>query len=128
MSRNEIDAILKAVDEMCEAHKQGIKGILLSVDANATVTGKELKVIKEHLEEQSVSIKKLWDDNEKGKEVVKDYKKHKEKDHPASKFVVWIKEKWYWALLIFFVVELILEIIFNIFGVRKLAEIIWGKI
>ena len=120
--------IVDGLSEITEAQKIQTQGILKCIEANAIVTNSELSAIKDHLARQNHSIEKLWIDNEKGRKAVAEFRQHKEKDHPASKLLNWAQKRWYVVIIIFFVVELFLEILFSSIGIKTIVKQIWDKL
>lgn len=125
MSKAEYDVIIQAIEQTCEAHQQGIRGILASIDANATITNSELKAIKDHLGELNGSVARLKEDNIKGRDIAKDYLAHKAKH---DKRWEWAKKNW-WLLTLFGLTFLTLVIaIYDTFGIRKLIAMVFDKL
>ena len=130
MSNEEL--ILDSIHEMCEAHKMAIKGIQLNIEATATVQGKDIAAIKEHLEKQNDSIEKLWTESDARQLVVdefKDFKRDTVKElEKRAKVVGTIKKKWYLIALGLIIFTAIVNLLLEIFGVRTLIEFFINKI
>jgi len=118
MSKGEYNIILQAIEQTCNAHKEGIKSVLLSVEANAIVFGKDLKDIKDHLGELNGTVAELKRESDKRALVVAEFREH-------QKFGQWCKRNW-WVLSLLFIgsVTLIFVVLerFGLIGVLEAVK------
>lgn len=128
MSEETEALILQTVKEMCEAHREGIRGVQLNIEASQTVTGMQLKNINDHLVKQNHSIEKLWKESDARKKVVEDYLQHKEKSLRREKVMEWMKKRWYLTALIGFLLFGMLYGFFEVVGLGNFIRMIWDKI
>ena len=114
--------ILKAINETCEAHKEGVRGILASVDANATVTNNELKGINDHLRKLNGTVASLQKESDARKKVVEEFYEHV--NHGNHKWVFWVKKNW-WVLLLFFVIGVLaIVVIYEAIGLQGIINVV----
>jgi len=109
MSELEYQVILKAIEQTCEAHNEGIRGILASIDANATVTNSELQGIKKHLAKLNGTVATLQTESDLRKQAVIDFRNH-------QKFGKWVHKNWWLVTLIFICSVTLIFVILERFG------------
>lgn len=113
--------ILQAVKEMCDAHKEGIKGIQLNIEASQTITGKALQSINDHLAKLNGSVVDLQKESNARLEVVKDFRNLETKLLAREK---WFRRNLFYLLLGLVIVVLGVVVAYDVVGLRGIAEII----
>ncbi len=121
MSRTEHEIILQAIRQTCDAHAEGIRGILASIDANAMVTNSELQGIRAHLKKLNGTVAELQEESEKRAEVVKEFREH-------QKFGKWVHKNWWAVTLLVFVVIGVVMAIYDTVGLRRIMVELFNKL
>jgi hypothetical protein len=117
MSELEYQVILRAIEQTCDAHKEGIKSILLNQEANAIVFGKDLFDIKDHLKILNGTVASLQRESDNRAKVVEEFRQH-------QKFGKWVHKNW-WAVLIGFVMFVLFVIgLYEVIGLSGIIELI----
>jgi predicted nuclease with TOPRIM domain len=120
MSELEYKVILQAIEQTCEAHKEGIRGILASIDANAMVTNNELKGMNNHLSGLNGTVAKLQEESDKRKKVVDEFYEHVK--HGNHKWVLWTKKNWWAVALIFIGAVIVIFEVRNNFSIKEIWD------
>jgi hypothetical protein len=120
MSEIEYQVILQAIEQTCDAHKEGIRGILASIDANATVTNNELAGIRRHLKTLNGTVATLQEESDKRKKVVNEFYEHV--NHGNHKWVLWTKKNWWAVVLIFIGAVIVIFEIRNNFSIKEIWD------
>lgn len=122
MSKQEYDIILQAITQTCDAHQEGIRGILASIDANATVTNSELKGIRDHLKRLNGTVATLQEESDRRKKAVSDLYDHLE--NGSHKPWKWVKKNWWVVVGLFAFSVLIVIGLYEVFGLRGMWELL----
>jgi hypothetical protein len=115
MSELEYEVILQAINQTCDAHKEGIRGILASIEASSFVTNTELKGIKTRLGKLNGTVADLQSESDARAVVVQDFRNH-------QKFGKWVHKNWWLVTLIFICSVTLIFVILERFGLIGVLE------
>lgn len=117
-----LEAIHEICDTNCKAHEdlreifhEGLKGVQLNIDANASVTNEKLESIDRRFETLNGTVARLQKESDGRKQAVTDLYEHiKSGNHRPWQ---WIKRNWWLALLIFITFVTLIFVILERFGI-----------
>ena len=115
MSEEEKTMLLSAIDQICEAHREGIKGIHLAIEANALVMGKDIKETKDHLYKLNGSVAELRRESDARQLIVAEFRQH-------QKFGKWIHKNWWASALIFIGAVIAIFEVWNRFSLKEILS------
>jgi len=115
MSELEYEVILQAINQTCDAHKEGIRGILASIEASSFVTNTELKGIKTRLGKLNGTVADLQAESDNSKQAVIDFRNH-------QKFGKWVHKNWWLVVLMFICSVTLIFVILERFGLIGVLE------
>jgi hypothetical protein len=105
--------ILEGIGQITEAQKLQTQGILKCIEANAVVTGDELRRIRKHLSDINGTVARLQKESDERKQVVLDFRAH-------QKFGLWVHKNWWVVSLLFIGVVTLVVALIDTIGVRGL--------
>lgn len=125
MTKNEIAIILDELSAIREANNEchnamlqqveaGMKALRAEFNANAFVVNERLQKIEQHLARQNGSIKELWDESDKRKIAVEDFRRLESK-------LKWLRKNW---LLIMFLAIFFIVIVTLLYDIGAIDQII----
>jgi len=123
--------VLEAIHEIretnCAAHedlrsvfREGLKGVQLNIDANATITHEKLESIDGRFETLNGTVGTLKTESDGRKQAVTDFYEHvKSGNHKPWQ---WIKKNWWLVLLIFITSVTLIFVVLERFGIVGVME------
>ena len=104
-----------AHEDLREIIHEGLRGVQINIDANASVTNDKLESIDQRFAILNGSVGTLKTESDKRKQAVNDFYNHLESG--SHKPWQWIKKNWWLVLLLFLTSVTLIFVILERFGV-----------
>jgi hypothetical protein len=122
------DTILMALDSIRQANHDshneirnsiidGLHGVQMNIDANATVTNDRIDGIIKRLDKLNGSVGELWTESNKRADVIKEFRQH-------QKFGQWVHKNWWAVALIFIGAVVLIVTLIDYIGLRGLWDVV----